>query len=123
MEKILSFISLMLLPCLLWAASESKPTSNAPAPPPFNEVSTKVSQAFCTKMDQCAKQKIPMNQCVGQMNEAFIQGYKALPVDKKIQVSSDQLSQCVKSVQTSTCEALQKASSLPGCDFISQISG
>ena len=123
MKKIIIFSLFVFVPGFLWAAAESKPAANNSNTPAFNDVSSKVSQAFCTKMEQCAKQKIPMNQCVGQMNDAFIQGYKALPVDKKIQVSADQLSQCVKSVQTSTCETLQKASSLPGCDFISQISG
>lgn len=123
MKRIWILVSLLCFPLILWAAAETKPAAKVPAAPTFNEVSSKVSQAFCTKMEQCAKQKIPMNECVGQMNEAFIQGYKALPVDKKIQVSADQLGQCVKSVQGSTCETLKKASSLEGCDFISQISG
>ncbi len=121
MKKILGFIFFISFPSLLWAA-ESKPAAATPAAPSFNEVSTKVSQAFCTKMEQCSTQKIPMNQCVGQMNDSFIQAYKVLPVDKKIQVSADQMGQCVKSIQGSTCESLQKASSLTGCDFIGQLS-
>lgn len=118
---ILVFI-LIMIPIFLQAAPESKPAQNSGATPSFNEVSTKVSQAFCQKMEQCSPQKIPMNQCVSQMNDAFIQGYKSLPVDKKIQVSGEQMNQCVKSVQSSSCENLQKSSSLPGCDFIAQLS-
>ncbi len=121
MKKILVISSLILIPGLVWAA-ESKPAAT-PQTPSFNDVANKVSKAFCGKMEQCSKQKIPMNDCVGQMNDAFIQNYKALPVDKKVSVSADQLDQCVKSVQNSTCDTLKKASTLPGCDFISQISG
>lgn len=122
MKKYILFTFFILIPSFLWAAAESKPASNTPSGPSFNDVSSKVSQAFCSKMEQCASQKIPMNQCVGQMNDTFIQSYKSLPVDKKIQVSADQLSQCVKSIQGSTCETLQKASNLTGCDFIGQLS-
>lgn len=123
MRKIFGILFLMACPAWLWAASESKPAATTSSGPSFNEVSSKVSQAFCAKMEQCATQKIPMNQCVGQMNDTFIQSYKSLPVDKKIQVSADQLGQCVKSIQSSSCESLQKASSLAGCDFIGQLSG
>ncbi len=122
MKNYILFTFFILIPSFLWAASESKPAAHTSSVPSFSEVSSKVSQAFCTKMEQCATQKISMNQCVGQMNDAFIQGYKALPLDKKIQVTNDQLSQCVKSVQSSTCESLQKSSALPGCDFIAQVS-
>lgn len=122
MKQKLLLVSVMLMgmPALLWAAAETKPAANAALP--FKDVSSKTAQAFCSKMEQCAKQKIPLSQCNSQMSEAFMQGYTGLAADKRPQVASDQLNQCVKSIDSSSCEALQKASSLAGCDFIGQLS-
>ncbi|MFO1519720.1 MAG: hypothetical protein U1F57_08690 [bacterium] len=42
----------------------------------------KVSEGFCAKMEQCAKQKIPQPQCISEMKDAFQQNYDALPAMK-----------------------------------------
>ena len=122
MKRKLLFMTVMLmgLPTLLWAAADTKPATSAALP--FKDVSSKTAQAFCSKMEQCAKQKIPLSECNSQMSEAFMQSYNGLPADKRPQVASDQLNQCVKSIEGSSCQALQKASSLAGCDFIGQLS-
>lgn len=118
-RKWMMLCALLMLPASLWAAAESKPAAAGALP--FKEVSGKVSQAFCSKMEQCSKEKIPVGQCNGQMNDAFLQGYNALAADKKPQIAADQLKLCVKSIEASTCESLKKASSLEGCDFIGQL--
>jgi hypothetical protein len=97
-----------------WA--ESKPKSV-----PFKEVNSKVSEAFCKKMDECAKQKIPVKDCISQMKDAFQQNYNSLPQDKKLEVLEPDLKLCTQSIQSSTCDELKAAQKLNGCDFIEKL--
>ncbi|GEM_PF-3356559 len=119
MKKIFFLVFLLCLSKGVEAASESKSASPAV---PFKEVSSKVAEAFCVKMDQCSKQKIPLSQCNSEMSDLFQQNYNALPPEKKVQVPSEQLGLCVKSIKASSCETLKKTSSLEGCDFIAKLS-
>lgn len=123
-KEILLSLSILLAPALGWSAPESKPAANPSSQPSFSfkDVSSKVSRAFCIKMEQCSDQAMPMVLCTSQMNDAFMQGYSAIPEAKRPQVSPDQMGQCVKSVESSTCETLKKASKLTGCEFIGQLS-
>lgn len=120
MKKLFIITALLFMSTQGWCAPESKPAS--PANFSFKDVSSKTAEAFCAKMDQCSKEKIPISQCNAEMKDTFQQAYDRLAVGKKPQVGDEQLKKCVKSIQGSTCETLKKASSLDGCDFISQLS-
>lgn len=121
MKKLFIISVLLLASTQGWSAPESKPATS-PAGFSFKDVSSKTAEAFCAKMDQCSKEKIPIPQCNAEMKDTFQQAYDRLAADKKPQVGDEQLKKCVKSIQASTCETLKKASSLDGCDFISQLS-
>jgi hypothetical protein len=97
-----------------WAESNPKPVS-------FKEVNSKVSEAFCKKMDECAKDKIPVKQCVSEMKDAFLENYNALPKERKIEVIKPDLELCIKSIEGSSCSELKAAQKLNGCDFIDKL--
>jgi len=87
----------------------------------FKDVSSKVSDAFCKKMDQCSKEKIPTKQCVSEMKEAFLKNYDVLPADKRPAIADQELKQCTKTIQDTNCDDLKSAQSLPGCEFIQKL--
>ncbi len=125
-KEILLSLTILLAPVLGWSAPESKPASSPTSQPSFSfkDVSSKVSRAFCIKMEQCSdsEQRMPMVLCTSQMNDAFMQSYSAIPEAKRPVVNFDKMSQCVKSIESSTCDTLKKASKLTGCEFIGQLS-
>ncbi len=91
-------------------------------PLPFKEVSHKVSEVFCKKMEECAPQKIPQNQCTKEMDDLFQSSNDRLPKDSKVQLEKDQLNNCVQNIQKAGCEDLKKAQSISGCEFIQKLS-
>ncbi len=112
----LLFLSLALVSSMGFA--ESRPKTPEPT-----EVFSKTSAAFCNKMDQCSSEKISQKNCVVQMQDAFEQIYRGLSENKKTEVQNAQVSQCVKSIQKTPCEALKSAQKLEGCEFIEKLNG
>lgn len=88
----------------------------------FAEVAPKVSEAFCGKMEECSPVKIPRGQCIEQMKSALLESHKALPKDKKIELTPEELAQCLKTIQESKCDQLRAAQRLEGCEFIETLS-
>jgi hypothetical protein len=88
----------------------------------FSKVNTKVSEALCQKMQQCASaQKMSPGQCLSEVKSAFQESYDSLPKEKRFEVGVPDLDLCVKSIQASSCDELKAAPSLKGCDFIQQL--
>jgi hypothetical protein len=116
-----TFVLILSLTCLTCLISQTICADSKPKPVSFKEVSSKVSDAFCQKMDRCSQEKIPVKKCVSEMNDLFLQNYDALPKDKKVEVEATQLELCTKSIQDSSCQELKAAQKLNGCEFIGQL--
>ncbi len=88
----------------------------------FKEVSLKVSSSFCRRMDECSKEKIPINNCIYEMDSVFIYNYAQLPIDKKISLTQPELENCLKKIQSISCEQLKKSQKISGCEFLEKLS-
>ncbi len=86
-----------------------------------SQIFIEVSDAFCHKMDECSKEKIPHRDCVSQVKEAFQKSYDKLSSDQKAEVDSADGANCSKSIQSNSCEQLKGAQKLTGCDFIEKL--
>ena len=95
---------------------------SAAQPLSFKEVSRKTSEAFCKKMEECASQKIPQNQCAKEMNDLFQGSNDRLPKDSKVQLDEAGLKNCLQNIEKTGCEDLKKAQSISGCEFIQKLS-
>ncbi len=89
---------------------------------PFKEVSLKVSAAFCRRMDDCSKDKIPVNNCIYEMDSVFVYNFAQLPTDKKVSLTQAELENCLKKVQSISCEQLKKSQKISGCEFLEKLS-
>ena len=65
----------------------------------FAKVNSKVSEALCQKMQQCAAQKMPPSQCLSEVKGTFQQSYDSLPKEKRFGVAAPDLDLCVKSIK------------------------
>ena len=87
----------------------------------FSKVNSKVSEALCQKMQECAAQKMSQGQCLSEVKDTFQQSYNSLPKEKRFEVAPPDLDLCVKSIQGSSCNDLKTAQTLKGCDFIREL--
>ncbi len=88
----------------------------------FKEVSLKVSSSFCRRMDECSKEKIPISNCIYEMDSVFIYNFAQLPTDKKVSLTQPELENCLKKIQSISCEQLKKSQKISGCEFLEKLS-
>jgi hypothetical protein len=81
-----------------------------------------VTQAFCNKMEECAQgEKIPLAECLKQMNQTFDQSYVSLLPAQRPELSEQIINGCSETVQKLSCAELKTADKLIGCEFIEKL--
>lgn len=95
-------------------------TETQPAMPlSKKEVSVGMSEIWCQKMGECAKDPaMSIQECQKILYKNFKDGLDAVPKGQKVEIARDTFEQCRQSIQAGTCDSLKSARSLPGCDFI-----
>lgn len=88
---------------------------------PFSNVSSKVSQAFCGKMDQCSPEAMSQKDCLSEMKGTLQDSYNKLPKDKKLEVPEEDLTLCLKNIKGASCEDIKSAQTLKGCEFLQML--
>ncbi len=126
MKKIALALWLALL-CLTHPslAQETKPSIDSkeeasPSKLSKKEVTTGMSQIWCHKMEECAKDKsMSTKECEKVLSKNFKEGFDNIPAGRSVNVTRESFDQCKKSIEGGSCDTLKAAHSLPGCDFIS----
>ncbi len=94
---------------------------------PTNTLSTKsISETmaiqWCQKLNQCAPDSgMKSGECRRVLKESFLEGFERIAQGHQVNISQEQLSQCVLSLNSSSCEQLQNAQNLRGCEFITYL--
>lgn len=85
-----------------------------------SQVSKQMAQVWCEKLEECTSgEEMGLKECRKVLKKSFQDGFKNAIEGQKVGVTQTKLSQCSASIKKDTCEALKKAQTLEGCEFIS----
>ncbi len=86
----------------------------------IKEISGAMAEMWCSKLEECASNsEMGPKECRKVLKKSFRDGFKNVPNGQEVAVQKTTLEQCSESIKKDNCDALKKAQTLPGCEFIS----
>ncbi len=93
-------------------AEEQKPLSQ-------KEISQGMAETWCQKMDECSKDKTMSTQeCQRVLFKSFKTKFDKLPKELAFALERPTFQKCQQNILKGTCDSLQRATTLDGCEFI-----
>lgn len=77
-------------------------------------LSKSLSEALCKRMIECAPETMEEADCVTQTGQSLTDALTQSPID----VSEEQLTTCVSSIKSGTCEEVMGTKPPTGCEFL-----